>query len=156
VKPLVWSLASLLLLLACAHAQDAATGRVRILIYGADTVSECAGPLKALQAELPTLRFPDGWTVAIVCNPVAWQRILRIADPPRTSRAFSNLLLRSTVLNSDIFKDLRSHYRHTLAHELGHALCHCENEARAEQFALKHDAFDRAMAKVSVGVKGLQ
>jgi hypothetical protein len=103
------------------------------------------------------MRFPDGWTLGIVCNPVAWQKILRIADPPRTNRAFSNLILRSTALNSAIFRDSRSGYRHTLAHELGHALCQCADEARAEQFAMKHDGAERAIATTfSVAVKALQ
>ena len=156
MKPLLWSLAALLLLLSPAPAQDAPTAKVRILIYGAETLSECAGPMKALQAELPTLHFPDGWTLGIVCNPMAWQKILHIADPPRTNRAFSNLILRSTVLNSAIFRGSRSEYRHTLAHELGHAHCRCKDEAQAEPVALKHDRAEGTIARVAVGVKGLQ
>lgn len=135
--PLLW-LATLLLLMSAAQAQTA-HGRVRILVYGARTVGECAAPVKALQAELATLQFPAGWTMGIVCNPLAWEQILRIADPPQTDSAFSNLLRHSTVLNAAIFSGSRRMYRHTLVHELGHAICMCGSEQRAEDFAAKHE-----------------
>jgi hypothetical protein len=148
VKPRWWWLAPLLLL-ATAQAQTA-RGGVRILIYGAETVEQCAAPVKALQAELPTLDFPEGWTVAIVCNRIAWEQVLRIADPPPTSTAFSNLVRHSTVLNSAIFRQSRYQYRHTLEHELGHAKCMCGSEQQAEQFARRPKAGDRTMAKIDL------
>jgi hypothetical protein len=156
VKPLLWSLAPLLLLVSSAQAQESAAGEIRVLVYGVDTVEQCAAPVKALQAEMQTMRFPQGWTLGIVCTPVAWEEILKIADPPRTNRAFSNLIRRSTVLNSAIFRDSRALYRHTLAHELGHAMCDCNDEHKAESYAVKHDRQDRAIAKIDAGAKGLR
>ncbi len=145
MKPRLWWLAPLLLL-ASAHAQT--THGVRVLVYGARKIADCAAPLKALDAELPTLPFPDDWTIGIVCSAVAWEQIVHIADPPPTDTAFSNLVKRSTVVNADIFRRPRSEYHHTLAHELGHAQCRCADEWKAERFALRQEALERKKINV--------
>jgi hypothetical protein len=151
LKPRLWWLAPLLVL-ASAHGQK--SHGVRLMIYGADSVSQCAAPVKALQTELQTLPYPDGWTIGVVCNAVAWEEIVRIANPPQTSTAFSNLIRRSTVLNAAIFREPRSKYRHTLAHELGHANCNCKDEDKAEEFALRHDGLHRTLARAHAGDEG--
>ncbi len=140
MKPRLWWLAPLLLL---ASAQAQTPRGVRVLVYGARKIGDCAAPIRALQAELPTLPFPDGWTIGVVCNAVAWDQILHIADPPPTDTAFSNLIKRSTVVNAAIFRQSRAQYHHTLAHELGHAECNCASEWKAERFALQQEALER-------------
>ncbi len=139
LRLLLRSLAILLLLFCAAGLADdlPAPAKVRILVYGVDSVAKCAGPIKALQDELQTLRYPDGWTIGIVCNPLAWDMLLRIADPPPTRTAFSNFIKHSTVLNAAIFRESRFSYRHTLAHELAHVTCQCADERKAEQLARK-------------------
>ena len=120
---------------ACAAESDAP--QVRILVYGVDDLADCAEPIQALQAELRTLPYPSGWTIGIVCTPVAWEALLRIADPPPTRSAFSNFIRRSTVINAAIFRQIRSSYHHTLLHELAHVTCQCTDEHKAEQLARK-------------------
>jgi hypothetical protein len=109
--------------------------QVRILVYGVDQLAHCAQPVKELQAELQTLAYPDGWIIGLVCTPVAWDSLLRIADPPPTRTAFTNFIRHSTVVNAAIFRLPRSVYRHTLAHELAHVLCQCKDENQAEHMA---------------------
>jgi hypothetical protein len=138
LKRLLRSLALLLLCSAAAFGADlAAPSHVRILVYGVDDVAKCAGPVKALQAELQTLPYPEGWTIGIVCNPLAWESLLRIADPPPTRTAFTNFIKHSTVINAAIFHEVRSSYRHTLAHELAHVTCQCADERKVDQMARK-------------------
>jgi|SRR4051812_19534239 hypothetical protein len=107
----------------------------RILIYGVDKVSECSDQSSALQTELATLSYPNDWRILVACSPVAWQNLLRAADVHGTHSAFTNLRKRTTVINADIFRRFSSQYRRTLAHELGHILCNCSSEAKAEDFA---------------------
>lgn len=138
LKLLLRSLASLLLCSAVALGADlAGASHVRILVYGVDDIAKCAGPIKALQAELQRMPYPDGWTIGIVCNPVAWESLLRIADPPPTRTAFTNFIKHTTVINAAIFHDMRSSYRHTLAHELAHIDCQCADERKVEHMARK-------------------
>jgi hypothetical protein len=153
VKALFTYVAASFLFLSAVVAQDARQAGIRTLVYGADTVAHCAAPVKALQRELPALQFPDGWTLGIVCNPIAWAEILQIADPPRTSSAFSNLIRHSTVLNAAIFRAPRAIYHHTLAHELGHATCNCSSEKTAEEFAVQYALSERQMATAHLGAR---
>lgn len=136
MRHLLHALALLLLCSAAALGADLSTpSHVRILVYGVDDVARCAEPIKALQTELQTMRYPDGWTIGIICNPIAWQSLLRIADPPPTSTAFTNFIRHSTIINAAIFHQVRSSYRHTLLHELAHVTCHCADERVVEQLA---------------------
>jgi len=129
-------LLSVLLCSAAVMGADLPASRyVRILVYGVDRVAQCAQPVKELQAELQTLAYPDGWTIGVVCTPVAWESLLKIADPPPTQAAFTNFIRHSTVVNAAIFRLRRSQYRHTLAHELAHVVCQCKDENTAEQMA---------------------
>ncbi len=145
MRTLLRTLACLLLCTAAVFAADApAPAGVRILVYGVDDLAKCAEPIKALQAELQTLHYPDGWTIGIVCNPLAWESLLRIANPPPTRTAFSNFIRRSTVVNAAIFREQHSFYRHTLAHELAHVICLCGDEYKAEQMARKLERTPRA------------
>lgn len=128
----------LLLCSAAALAVDPSVpSRVRILVYGVEEVAKCAEPLKALQTELQTMPYPEGWTIGLVCNPLAWDSLLRIASAPPTSTAFTNFIRHSTVINAAVFHEARSSYRHTLAHELAHVTCHCADERQAERLARK-------------------
>lgn len=136
MRPLLRLFALLLLCAAAAFAADAAAySGPRILVYGVNDLAKCSGPIKALQAELQSMSYPDGWTIGLVCNPIAWERLLRIADPPPTHTAFTNFIKHSTVINAAIFHEPRSSYRHTLAHELAHVTCQCADEHKADQLA---------------------
>lgn len=102
----------------------------RFVLVGVKSEADCAAELKAARAELAAFRqqFPAGWTIHIACTEIAWQRALQQADNPPTDRAFTNLTQRYTVVRGRIFRELRSSYRRTLAHELAHALCACAAE----------------------------
>ena len=104
---------------------------VHIVLAGAKNTADCAGPLTTLQHELEDLQYPPGWTIYVACNPIVWTELRTRADNPPTDTAFTDLKLRYTVLNGAIFQGLPNEYRQTLAHELGHILCSCKDEADA-------------------------
>ena len=123
---------------------------LHIKAFGVKQVQECAGRIAALSAELQTLRFPEGWTIAIACTPVAWNESLRLAEYPLTASAFTSLHTRITVLNGAIFSGLRTEYRGSIAHELGHIVCNCVNEVRADAAARR---LERESAAIAADIK---
>jgi hypothetical protein len=120
-----------------AHAGGAAATTLNIKAFGVSRVEDCRYEISALAAEVPRLRFPSGWTIAIACTPVAWNDSLRKADHPLTTTAFTSIAARITVFNGAIFHDLQTAYQHSIAHELGHIQCGCREESRAESAAYK-------------------
>ncbi len=109
------------------------------MVYGVKDVTQCAAPLRVLQAELPTINFPEGWKFIVTCNPLAWEFARKVAGSPPTDAAFTDLTQRITVLNSAKLRQRRPQYRHILVHELGHVRCNCNDEWKAETFAMSTD-----------------
>src|ERR1043165_7687006 len=70
---------------------------IRILLDGARKPGDCASEGKLLQAELADLRFPPGWTLAIMCTAVRWETVLQQVNPPYTHDAFTRRSARITV-----------------------------------------------------------
>ena len=136
-------------LLLIAPLGSALSQSVHITLVGVHKQSECADQLAALQAELQYLQYPDGWRIYVACNQIAWNELWRKADGPPTDTAFSSLNGHYTVLNGAIFRDLRNEYRRTIAHELGHIVCGCHDEAvanmRAYQLLTPHHAPEHAL-----------
>jgi hypothetical protein len=110
---------------------------IHIALDGARKPGDCMQEGKAVQQELQTLHFPPGWKIAIVCSPVRWQILTQPMDTPHTPIAFTRPNQRLTALNGAIFHEFPPHYRHILAHELGHIQCNCADEALVEQLASK-------------------
>ncbi len=114
---------------------NSAAPRLRIKLFGVDKVSDCKTQLAELQEELKNLKYPADWTVAVTCTPNYWEDALRSFGYPRTNSAFTLLHAKVTVLNGEIFKELQPVYRRVIAHELGHILCGCDEEATADKIA---------------------
>ena len=108
---------------------------IRIVLDGTRHPGDCVKEGKQLQAELQTLRYPPGWTLAIMCTPVRWDSILREADVRNTDAAFTRISERITIFNGDIFREFPPNYRHIMAHELAHITCNCADEGRTEKIA---------------------
>jgi hypothetical protein len=134
-------------LFACLDGNSQPQPALYIKAFGVRQVQECATLIKALSAELQTLHFPRGWTIAIACTPVAWNESLRLAEYPPTASAFTSLRTRITVLNGAIFSGLRTEYRSSIAHELGHIICDCANEVRAGVAARRLERENIAVAE---------
>jgi hypothetical protein len=120
-----------------------------IKAFGVKRVGDCRRQIAMLSAELQSLHFPKGWTIAVACTAVAWTESLRLAGYPPSDSAFTSLHAQITVLNGAVFSRLQSEYRRTIAHELGHIACHCTNEVRADAMALRLERQETA-ADVSI------
>jgi hypothetical protein len=129
-------LAAILLLFALSitsHAQS-------IYVAGVKQVSDCEFAIRPLIADLQELRYPKEWNVLIACNQLVWDQLKRNADVLETNTAFTNLSGHVTVLNGEIYREmlpLRGTGHRTpqlvLKHELGHVICGCGSEARADR-----------------------
>jgi len=120
---------------------------IRIVLDGERRPGECVPEGKRLQAELETLHYPAGWTLAIMCTAVRWDSILREADVRNTHVAFTRISERITVFNSNIFHDFPQNYRHIVAHELGHINCNCADEGKAEELAHEMEKAPQSASK---------
>lgn len=112
----------------------------RILVAGVKQVSSCEGPVRLLQADLRAIHFPKDWTFVVACNPIMWETLQRAGNAFETHTGFTNLNGRTTVLNARIYAEMPplSGSRHAttrlvLQHELGHVLCGCGDEWRADE-----------------------
>ena len=109
----------------------------KIRLAGVRATAECSSELSKLQAELTTLHYPAEWTIEISCTTIAWEQAWRKAGGPPTTRAFTQLKNKITILNGSIFRENRSAYRRSISHELAHILCACKNEDDAQVLAQK-------------------
>lgn len=114
----------------------------KIVVLGVPTAEMCTVATKPLLEDLKGIDFPKDWTIAVACTPAIWERLQRKRDDFNTVTAFTNLKGRLTVLNGTIYLEagpLRgtSHWtpRSVLQHELGHILCNCSDEAKADKAA---------------------
>lgn len=114
----------------------------KIVVLGVPAADKCTFATKPLIEDLKSIGFPKDWTIAVACTPDIWERLQRKRDDFNTVTAFTNLKGRLTVLNGAIYLEpvlLRGtrHWtpRSVLAHELGHILCNCDDEAKADKAA---------------------
>jgi hypothetical protein len=114
----------------------------KIVVLGVPTVDKCAFATKPLIQDLKGISFPKDWTIAVACTQAIWDRLQRKRDDFNTVTAFTNLKGRLTVLNGAIYLQPvplpgTNHWtpRSVLTHELGHILCNCDDEAKADKAA---------------------
>lgn len=114
-----------------AHAQ-------KILVAGVKRAVHCEFATKPLIADLHVVRYPHDWTIIVACNDIVWQRLQRKADAQLTNTAFTYIHEGITVLNGLMYLQMPYGTAHptprqVLKHELGHIICGCGNEARADR-----------------------
>jgi len=114
----------------------------KIVVLGVSAADMCAFATKPLIEDLKGIDFPKDWTIAVACTPAIWERLQRQRDDFNTVTAFTNLKGHLTVLNGRIYLEpvpLRGTWhwtpRRVLRHELGHILCNCDDEAKADKAA---------------------
>ena len=112
----------------------------RVYVTGVKRVTNCEFATRPLIADLQELRYPKEWNILVACNRLVWERLQRNADAFETKTAFTNLQGRLTVLNGEIYQEmppLRGTDHRTprlvLKHELGHIICGCDDEERADR-----------------------
>jgi Zn-dependent peptidase ImmA (M78 family) len=93
------------------------------------------------QAEhiLSSFLHPDLWTIVVVCNVRTWDGLRIRYDVIRTNAAFTFRNERITIVNAAMFDYAVSlaQAQFVLAHEAGHIICKCDDEARADAEAMK-------------------
>jgi hypothetical protein len=103
----------------------------------------CADFSMEAYGAIRSMPFPDDWTIVVTCNDHDWQNWLAKSKYPRTNTAFTGLKQRITVLNGFIFAPSyrRTSPRYvpkfTMAHEIGHIRCQCEDEFTADKLAVE-------------------
>jgi hypothetical protein len=116
-----------------------ATHAQTILVAGVKRAADCEFATKPLIADLHVVRYPHDWTIVVACNDIVWQRLQRKADVQRTNTAFTYIQHGITVLNGLMYLEipLRGTDHRTprlvLKHELGHIICGCDDEERADR-----------------------
>jgi hypothetical protein len=112
----------------------------RVYVTGVKRAADCEFATRPLIADLQELRYPKEWNILVACNSPVWERLQRKADAFETKTAFTNLQGHITVLNGEIYRQmlpLRGTDHRTprlvLKHELGHIICGCDGEARADR-----------------------
>ena len=101
---------------------------------------------------IATVQFPENWRVVLVRDQPTWDYLRRKGDTFATRTIFTNVKGRITVVNWEIFArpNVARPALRVLLHELGHILCDCEDENKAEKFGvfrekqLKHAEMERA------------
>ena len=104
---------------------------------------------KEAAREIGRVPFPPGWSVVVACNDMQWELLQRRADAQGTFSAFTNVKGRITVIRGGVFlreTALRPAHR-VLLHEIGHIQCNCDDEGRAEQWAVEYERRDMLGSK---------
>jgi len=114
-----------------------ASASVHVSTYGASE-EHCQPAYNKFVDTVERVPFPDDWTVVVVCSDVAWQvALLATRSEGRTEMALTNRKHRWTLVNGAVWDPLRNRSRYTpemvLRHELGHILCECRDEERANE-----------------------
>lgn len=111
------------------------------LFANAATVNYTPAKCSAVQRTvdlLKTFRTPREWSVVVVCNPQAWEHYRARFDSERTDAAFTLRSQRITLVNAAIYDTKpESLCLFILAHELGHLICACDEESKANKEAEK-------------------
>jgi hypothetical protein len=112
----------------------------RVYVIGVKRVADCEFATRPLIADLRELRYPKDWNIWLACSSLVWERLQRNGDAFETNTAFTNLQGHITVLNGEIYREMMplrgtSHRtpRLVLKHELGHIICGCDDEERADR-----------------------
>ena len=131
-------LAAILLLFALSIASCAQS----VYVAGVKQVSDCEFATRPLIADLQELRYPKEWKILVACNRLVWERLKQNADALETNTAFTNLSRHVTVLNGEIYREMLPLHgtdhrtpQLVLKHELGHIICACASEDRADRVA---------------------
>ena len=113
----------------------------KVVAAGVKTTADCNYALRPLVADLTGIAFPHDWTIVVACTPATWEYLQAKADAPGTNTAFTNQLGHVTVVRGMIYLELpRLGIAHptprvVLEHELGHILCSCNDEVKADRAA---------------------
>jgi len=114
----------------------------KVLVVGVKRPETCAFATGPLIEDLKDVSFPKDWRIAIACTAIAWKELQRKGDAFATNTAYTNLKGRITILNGAIYQQplpLRGTTRRTpknvLRHELGHIVCQCGDEDKADHAA---------------------
>lgn len=87
-----------------------------------------------------TLRQADqipGWTIFVVTSPHFSDPLTKSQKKGVGGTAYTVLETKTTYINSDYLQGATpEQLRRTLLHELGHLVCNCRDEAKAESFRL--------------------
>ena len=113
--------------------------QVVVQLVGIQHAAQCKYATAPLLEILNTYaKFPPGWTIVVACSDIAWQVLRSHADAIDTNHAFTNMKGHLTVINSAIFRspEVGRPPQRILAHELGHIRCGCDDERKAEKYAL--------------------
>ena len=113
--------------------------QVVVQLAGVQHPAQCEYATAPLLDMLNTYaKFPPGWRIVIACSDIAWQALRMHADAMDTNHAFTNMKGQVTVINGAIFcsPEVGRPPQRVLAHELGHIKCNCNDEGRAEKYAL--------------------
>ena len=94
--------------------------------------------VRQAQDLLTSFLHPDLWTVIVVCNVPTWDKLRVRYDVMRTDSAFTFRDEQITIVNAAMFDRVPlAQAQFVLAHEAGHIICKCDDEARADVEAMK-------------------
>ena len=123
-------------------------GHTHASVYVWLTDKTCPAAKPAV-TEIDRIPFPQGWTVVIACNEIQWDLLQRNADTQETKHAFTNLNGRVTVVRGAMFlRPMATRPVHqVLLHEIGHIQCACNDESKAEGWAVTYERKDPLSAR---------
>jgi hypothetical protein len=89
--------------------------------------------------------FPNDWTVVVTCNQRDWQDWAAKAKLPMGAAGlgFTSLKSKTTFLNGPKLFDgpvKPGMVDNVMRHEIGHILCNCTDENKANELGRAHDA----------------
>lgn len=123
----------------------ALTGGITALLLAASCVSASAQSkknqeMKRVSSLFSTLDFsldkrPDDWRIVIITDPKDWTK-LRANFKTEADIAFTYLAGRVTYLNAQQIDQLDNKtLQWSLGHEMGHVVCGCNDEKKADEIA---------------------
>lgn len=110
-----------------------------VIAAGTNTVEACGFAVNPTAQLAGTLDYPADWKIVVVCNEVVWDGLMRQAKVNYVSDyAFTFQPTKVTFIRARVFTDMTKYRpRWVLAHELGHIVCRCDNEDKADKYADK-------------------
>lgn len=90
-------------------------------------------------ADVKSFPHPDRWQVIVVCDAALWLKLkAEYSVTGRTDYAFTLRSLHISFINPAAYDWVPgSTMRFVLAHEAGHIMCACDDEAQADKEAMK-------------------
>lgn len=131
-----------ILLLSVSGAVAQANAAVKVVLVGVKIPRECPA-LAPLATDLKGVKFPDGWTIYVACTDGAWDDAGRRLDTlGKTNAGITSRAAHFTIINGAVYSptfDWTGTHQRTgkevLMHELGHILCRCNDEDKANKAA---------------------